>query len=192
MHVQLDLAIRRIDGASRTRCGMCFPRLAIDVSGLPSLHSLANPWESAQYGDDDEDIGNNARRNDSWVLDSAVSDDVNDLKYKPSRHSISHSRYDTVLATYAAPDRAHPEWMPPTCCSTDVAAYLTRSGAHFRGVNNCRVNPRWKYLQTSRRCRPCIESASTIRSGTGLRPASCPAPEHRGDFLRRKSARVQS
>jgi hypothetical protein len=103
------------------------------------FYSLANPWESAQYGNNDEDIGNNASRDDSWVLNSAVSDDVNDLEYEPPGLLISCGSYNIAAVTYAAPDRAHPEWMPPTCCSTDVAAYFTRSGAHFRGVSSCRM-----------------------------------------------------
>lgn len=32
--------------------------------------------------------------------------------------------------TYAAPERAHPEWIPPRCCKTDVAARRIHSGAH--------------------------------------------------------------
>lgn len=38
---------------------------------------------------------------------------------------------DVCRSTYAAPDNAHPECIPPTCCKTDVAASFTHTGAHY-------------------------------------------------------------
>jgi len=76
---------------------------------LESLHLLANPGEGAQYGNDDENICNYASGDDCWVLDCAVSDDVNDLEDKPSILSVSCGCDVIAMVSYAAPDRAHPE-----------------------------------------------------------------------------------
>ena len=72
--------------------------------------SLANPWKSADDGDDDEHVGDDARRNYRGVLDRVVAQNVDDLEDEPPRrrlapHSFCQGRDDA----YPAPESAHPE-----------------------------------------------------------------------------------
>ena len=42
-------------------------------------HLLSNPRERAQYRDNDKDVGDDAASDNSWMLDCAIPNNVNDL-----------------------------------------------------------------------------------------------------------------
>lgn len=50
------------------------------------VNILADPWESAQDGDEDENTSDDTRGNDSIMLDRTISYDVDNLEYKPTRY----------------------------------------------------------------------------------------------------------
>jgi hypothetical protein len=70
--------------------------------------SVPHPGKSAQDGDDDKDVGDDATGEHCWVLDSTVANYVDDLVDQPSTQSqkVISSKKET---SYAAPESAQPE-----------------------------------------------------------------------------------
>ena len=147
---QLDPTTQWSDDVFQKCCGVCWWTdwsLTNLIGGLE--YPLSNPWKRTQNGDEDKDIGNDTSSNYSSVLSGVMPYNINNFKQQPANEFISFAEFWYTKISYAAPESAQPEWIPPTCCRIETTASFIGIGAHYR--SHCqRLSSIWYRVPTLR------------------------------------------